>query len=110
VLRYTGRQLEQTPHLIAAELALLLITLVVGFAPLGPSPDEWVHARLRAEILRRERYLICARVGPYLAPPDLCVAMRKRLLALTNTIADPLDYGHRAASDGRFVASARGGR
>ena len=77
--------------LIGLELAALLFALIVGFAHFGPSPDAWIRDRLRAEVLRRERYLISARVGPYLTTPDPTGVIRQRLQAIDNDITEPLD-------------------
>ena len=77
--------------LIGLELAALLFALIVGFAHFGPSPDAWIRDRLRAEVLRRERHLISARVGPYLTTPDPTGVIRQRLQALDNDITEPLD-------------------
>lgn len=77
--------------LIGLELAALLFALIVGFAHVGPSSDEWMRDRLRAEVLRREQYLVSARVGPYLITPDLSSVIRQRLQVIDNDITESLD-------------------
>src|SRR5262249_32524320 len=77
--------------LIGLELAALLVALIVGFVRIGPSSDEWIRDRLRAEVLRRERHLVCARVGPYLITPDPTGVIRQRLQVIDNDITEPLD-------------------
>jgi hypothetical protein len=67
--------------LIAAELASLMIVLSFGFINIG-SPDEWMRYRLRAEVLRREKFLVKARVGPYLAESDTANAIKRRLVII----------------------------
>ena len=34
----------------------------------------WMDERLRAELLRRERFVVCARVGPYLSADETSAA------------------------------------
>lgn len=65
--------------LIAAELASLMIVLSFGFINIG-SPDEWMRYRIRAEVLRREKFLIKARVGPYLTETNTANAIKRRLV------------------------------
>lgn len=43
--------------LIGFELALLVTMLVLDFGAIGPSRDQWIDDRLRAEVLRREEFL-----------------------------------------------------
>ncbi|HSB12023.1 MAG TPA: hypothetical protein VLM38_21230 [Blastocatellia bacterium] len=74
--------------LIALELASLIIVLSFGFFNIG-SPDEWMRSRLRAEVLRRERFLVLARVGPYLAEDDPANAIKRRLVIIDNKDTDP---------------------
>jgi hypothetical protein len=87
--------------LIGLELAALLFALIVGFAHFSPSPDAWIHDRLRAEVLRRERHLVAARVGPYLTTPDLASAIRYRLQVIDNDITEPLGLIPLQNSQGR---------
>lgn len=49
----------------AAECALLLFMLLVVWAGRGPTLS-WVSSRLRAELFRRENYMLLAQIGPYL--------------------------------------------
>jgi hypothetical protein len=81
--------------LIALELALLLFVLLTGFASLGPSPQRWLLPRLRCEILRREEFLLMARVGPYLKCGNeaaVATAVKLRLDALNTESNNPMDY------------------
>jgi hypothetical protein len=75
--------------LIAAEMAALCIALVFGFFQIG-HPDTWMRCRLRAEALRREKFLILARIGPYLDAPDPTHKIRQRLVTIDNANTDPL--------------------
>lgn len=67
--------------LIAAELLALMIVLSYGFFNIG-SPDEWMRYRLRAEVLRREKFLVKARVGPYLNESNPANALMRRLVVI----------------------------
>lgn len=73
--------------LIAAELAALMIALSFGFFNIG-SPNTWMSYRLRAEVLRRERFLVLARVGPYLTEANPTTAIRRRLVIIDNEKTD----------------------
>ena len=75
--------------LISAEMAALCVALVFGFFQIG-HPDTWMRCRLRAEVLRRERFLILARVGPYLATPDPAYKIRQRLVIIDDENTDPV--------------------
>jgi len=74
--------------LIALELASLMVVLSFGFFNLG-SPNEWMRCRLRAEVLRRERFFVLARVGPYLIENDPDNAIKRRLVIIDNEDTDP---------------------
>lgn len=74
--------------LIALELLSLMIVLSFGFFNIG-SPDEWMRCRLRAEVLRRERFLVLARVGPYLAESDPAHAIKRRLVMIDSEDIEP---------------------
>src|SRR5262245_27502654 len=61
--------------LIASELIILFIALLFSFLEMGRGTHErWLNSRLRAEILRREYFLLYARVGPYLNLADSAAA------------------------------------
>jgi hypothetical protein len=74
--------------LIALELLSLMIVLLFGFFNIG-APDHWMRCRLRAEVLRRERFLVMARVGPYLTEDDPTNAIRRRLVIIDNEDTEP---------------------
>ena len=74
--------------LIALELASLMVVLLFGFFNIG-SPDEWMRCRLRAEVLRRERFLVLARVGPYLTETDPTNAIKRRLIVIDSETTEP---------------------
>jgi hypothetical protein len=57
--------------LIAVEWIGLAGALALGFLESRWSPNTWMRERLRAEVLRREKYLLLARVGPYLMEQGL---------------------------------------
>jgi hypothetical protein len=59
------------------ELLTLAIALAAGFLRIGEAHLGWVNERLRAELLRRERFLVCARVGPYLSADETSAAARE---------------------------------
>jgi hypothetical protein len=75
--------------LIAAELAALMIVLAFGFFNIG-SPNKWMRYRLRAEVFRREKFLVMARIGPYLMEPDLATAIEARLVIVEDTEPESL--------------------
>jgi hypothetical protein len=51
---------------------LLCLGVLVYFALINREPtSDWIANRVRTELLRREQYLLLARVGPYLAKDDL---------------------------------------
>jgi hypothetical protein len=52
--------------LIGAELLLVATALALPLMKVGQSHSRWIEARLRAELLRRETFLLRMRVGPYL--------------------------------------------
>jgi hypothetical protein len=79
--------------LITLELAIVAIALSIAFLQMGRSHDHWLRERLRAEILRREIFLLGARVGPYLGATDAATdaIVDERLLAIDNDVKDPVD-------------------
>lgn len=78
--------------LIAVELSALLCALLILICRLGPRAGDWAHERLRAEVLRREEFLLLARVGPYLKKSTLAElesALNFRLAHIDNPIKPP---------------------
>jgi hypothetical protein len=75
--------------LIGLELVALLFALGMGFLPITPRGDEWVYLRLRAEVFRREGFLLQARVGPYLITRNLLNTVEGRRLVINNTNRSP---------------------
>jgi hypothetical protein len=76
---------------IAFELFALTAALGIAFLHLGESHYRWIGERLRAEILRRESFLLLAQVGPYLKIPEAALSSRveERLIMLENELDDP---------------------
>jgi len=78
--------------LISGELVLLALALALGFMQIGRSHRRWISERLRAELLRREQYLLQMRVGPYLMTPSPTEHdVDQRLLLLDSEETDPED-------------------
>jgi len=78
--------------LISAELAALLFALIIIICHFAPGAEEWAKARLRAEVLRREEFLLLGRVGPYLkraAPAALEPIVEDRLSRIDNSLNSP---------------------
>ena len=83
--------------LIAAELLILAVALCSLFANLLPSSHEWAGCRLRAELLRREEFLLLVRLGPYLEAATgarLTAAVQARQAQLVNEAVPPADLLH----------------
>jgi len=81
--------------LIALELIILSISIFVLFAEIGPNPKGWAEARMRAEIFRREDFLLLTRVGPYLEREtihDLEAVVNVQLRKIDTPDSDPMDY------------------
>ncbi|MFQ5995734.1 MAG: hypothetical protein ACE5K1_11655 [Acidiferrobacterales bacterium] len=78
--------------LIAIELAVLTLVLAVGFLQMGRSHRLWIRERLRAEVLRREEFLLRARVGPYLGTQATALGERvsERLVTIDSEVNDPV--------------------
>src|ERR1700733_8523928 len=74
--------------LIALELGALVIALSFGFFNSG-SPNTWMKYRLRAELLRREKFLVLARVGPYLKGDTPRNVIDSRLVLIDSDATDP---------------------
>jgi|ERR1700693_899529 len=79
--------------LVAIECALLLYALEIGFLGLGRAHKQWVKARVRAEVVRREEFLFRATVGPYLLCPSGSLAdwIRERLVRIDSEVNSPLE-------------------
>jgi len=80
--------------LILGELALLTGALALAFLRIGhPSHAAWIDERLRAELLKREKFLLEARVGPYLRQdlPDMQL-FESRLAQLRAREAGPEEF------------------
>ena len=78
--------------LIAIELSSLLFALLILICRLGPRAGDWAHERLRAEVLRREEFLLLARIGPYLKKSSLAAlesALNSRLAQIDNPTKSP---------------------
>jgi hypothetical protein len=99
--------------LIALELLALVIALSFGFFNIG-SPNTWMRHRLRAEILRREKFLVLARVGPYLQGAAPGKAIERRLVLIDNATTDPVGLIALQEADGRtwaeLLEDARAGK
>ena len=81
--------------LIALELIILSLSIFLLFAEIGPNPKGWAEARMRAEIFRREEFLLITRVGPYLNKKtisDLEAEVNVRLIKIDTPDTDPMDY------------------
>ncbi len=78
--------------LIALELLVLAIALAISFLQIGRSHRLWIEERLRAELLRREKFLLRTRTGPYLKTRTelLHEKVHARLLTLDSDFNDPL--------------------
>lgn len=79
--------------LIGAELLLLGLALALGYLQMGRSHRRWIDERLRAELLRRDRYLRLMRVGPYLGAngADLVSRVQDRRMAIDNDTREPAE-------------------
>lgn len=78
--------------LVLIEAILLFIALIIGFLGLGGSHKRWIKERLRSELLRREEFLVRARVGPYLRtkPHLLDDRVSARLVVIDSEVNNPL--------------------
>jgi len=78
--------------LILAELLALAVALGLTYlVGIARAHDRWIKARLRAELLRREIFLLRTGAGPYLGLSDEALAERvsQRLLVLDDDLRDP---------------------
>ncbi len=72
--------------LILVEMLVLAGMLVLDRVKYAEAKhQEWVGARLRAELLRREGFLYRARVGPYLARSDLGQRVADRISQISTS-------------------------
>lgn len=85
--------------LIGLEFLLLLVVLFLGFAGADPDPKEWARSRIRAELLRREKFLLMAGLGPYLGLEDPAGEVQRRLRTIEMEERDPVKL--LPLSDGR---------
>ena len=78
--------------LLALELLALAIALVIGFLRIGRAHQLWIEARLRVELLRREKFLLRTRTGPYLRVDERLVGqwVNERLVVIDADISDPV--------------------
>ncbi|MEA3400534.1 MAG: hypothetical protein U9R79_04745 [Armatimonadota bacterium] len=81
--------------LIGAELAVLFVALLLGYARQTPPAEKWIDARMRAEVLRREQFLVTAMVGPYLqctTEDQLATTVQTRLDSIGDPARDPMEF------------------
>jgi hypothetical protein len=85
-----GKQLPFGGGLVFLELMALTFALAIPFLRLEQSHYQWLSERLRAELLRRERFFLLARIGPYLGASDATIAIRveHRLAGIDDDIND----------------------
>jgi hypothetical protein len=78
--------------LISAEVLVLFVAVMWGFLRIGEGRVGWVDERLRAELLRREFFLLSAGVGPYLGidTSAATVLIKQRLATLDSDLEEPL--------------------
>jgi SMODS and SLOG-associating 2TM effector domain 1 len=78
--------------LISTEVLVLFVAVMWGFLRIGEGRVGWVDERLRAELLRRELFLLSARVGPYLGidAAAASVLVKQRLSILDSDLEEPL--------------------
>jgi hypothetical protein len=76
--------------LIGSELILLAGTLLISFCQIGRFRHKWIEYRVRTEVLRREQFLLQARVGPYLTTHNPANAVHRRLEVIRNR-QDPME-------------------
>ncbi|MFQ5937126.1 MAG: hypothetical protein ACE5LB_12045, partial [Acidiferrobacterales bacterium] len=102
--------------LIALELVVLALALALSFLQIGRSHQLWIRERLRAEVLRREGFLLRVRVGPYLHMPTNALGekVRERLVTIDSDVNDPVvllpladgeENWHDALEDARHSSS-----
>lgn len=77
--------------LIALEFSVLSGGLASSVMRLNASHHDWIRARLRTELLRREEFLYRSHVGPYLHGGDLSGTVDDRLQLLENEAAATRD-------------------
>jgi hypothetical protein len=78
--------------LIAAELIILVCALSMAFMRIGRAHKHWIEERMRAELLRRESFLLEMRIGPYLGTVEPTEhEIERRLDTLGTAETDPVD-------------------
>lgn len=87
--------------LIGAEACLLLFALATGFLGFEWKHKPWIKERLRTELLRREEFLLLARVGPYLGVRDESMAdcVNERLVSIDRGTKNPVELIHMGDDD-----------
>lgn len=78
--------------LISIELLILFTTLFILFTDIPPRSHEWANDRMRAEVLRREEFLLITQVGPYLTQSriqELNNAVNIRLAQINTPTVNP---------------------
>jgi hypothetical protein len=85
--------------LIGGEFLCLVLVLRAVVFTARPT-KEWVQARVRAELLRREQFLAVSGVGPYLIAEDLAERVRVRLHELESR--EPMQTIALAAEGGGY--------
>ena len=71
------------------DAGLLVVALVLSIWHVGASQhEEWIRERLCTEILRRERFLFAAGVGPYLRPGVPPIQVEDRLNVIGSQTRD----------------------
>ncbi|HJQ85625.1 MAG TPA: hypothetical protein VKA21_16165, partial [Candidatus Binatia bacterium] len=77
--------------LVASEFCVIAGALVVEYFGLGDSHRRWIRSRLQAELLRRDRFLLRAGVGPYLSAEDTSAVARNRIARICGHYGNPLE-------------------
>jgi hypothetical protein len=78
--------------LIILELLVLAAALVFLVCRVAPNSSIWACNRTRAEVLRREAFLVLGRLGPYLqctTDSALKTEVHRRLEEIDNEVTDP---------------------
>ena len=77
--------------LVGSEFCVIAGALVVEYFGLGDSHRRWIRYRLQAELLRRDRFLLRAGVGPYLSAEDSSAVARNRIARICGHYGNPLE-------------------
>jgi hypothetical protein len=78
------------PWLVFGELIVMIFALAVEYFGFGESHDRWIRSRLQAELLKRELFLLRARVGPYLTTSDALATASARAASICSPFANPV--------------------